>query len=156
MTDFVIKHGDLFAGGHDCIVNAVNCVGVMGAGVALAIRRKAGEGYFNSYKAACDGGRLVLGGLDTWDGPWLSWTVINFPTMHLPGGTVNPAAMRSSMRHMRDLIVGRSYNDDRVYNIGIPALGCGIGDFNFDDLVPIVRHGLDNLPDLRVTLYQPR
>lgn len=157
MTKLIIKNGDLLKGGHNLIVNAVNCVGVMGAGVAMAIRRAAGEEYFECYKRACDDGALRLGGLHVWDfRPARSYAIVNFPTMHVPGGTVNPAALRLSMLRLRDYIA--QWSAEENVSLGIPALGCGIGDFQFHDLIPIVKHGLDGIDawnDVTVTFYQP-
>lgn len=167
---FNIKSGDMFAGDHDVLVNAVNCVGVMGAGVALAIRKRCGEEYFRQYATACKDGRLSLGGLHVvWSTSCNFWAprrkenarlaaVINFPTMQVPGGTVNPSALRMSTARMRDWIMSINGGDmgAAVRSIGIPALGCGIGDFVFSDLVPILRNGLDDIDDVEITLYEPR
>lgn len=161
MTKFTIDYlgGNMFRGGHDFITNAVNCVGVMGAGVALAVRRDLGEDadaeYFACYKRACASGELALGKLQIWDfRPLVRHAVVNFPTMHVPGGTVNPSCLRASTARLRDRLVVATL--DQPVSIGIPALGCGIGDFKFDDLIPIIRHGLDDIDDLHVTLYAPR
>lgn len=159
---FNIKNGDMFAGKHDILVNAVNCVGVMGAGVAMAIRRNLGREvdaeYFACYQRACQSGHLFLGGLNVWDfRPFAPYGIVNFPTMYLPGGAVNPAALRASTKLMRDYIIREvaATPPDKRLSVGIPALGCGIGDFAFSDLVPILRHGLDNV-DAEITLYAPR
>lgn len=156
MSEVGIVTGDLLTGEHDVIVNAVNCVGVMGAGVALAIRRAAGYEYFKCYERACAEGRVRLGGIHVWDmRPAFPSAIVNFPTMHVPGGEVNPAALRLSMQRLRDFLLVESNSSRTPLSVGIPALGCGIGGFTFHDLIPIVRHGLDNLTDVNVYLYKP-
>ena len=44
--------GDLLAADSEALVNSVNCVGVMGRGVALAFKRRFPDN-FKAYKAAC-------------------------------------------------------------------------------------------------------
>ena len=50
MIHFV--HGDLFSSKYDVIVNAVNCVGVMGKGIALSFKQKYPYNY-GKYVAVC-------------------------------------------------------------------------------------------------------
>ena len=52
--------GDLLAADSEALVNSVNCVGVMGRGVALAFKRRAPDN-FKAYKAACDRRELQPG-----------------------------------------------------------------------------------------------
>ena len=49
---FVYRPSDIFSSGCAAIVNPVNCVGVMGAGLALAFKRRY-PSHFSSYRAAC-------------------------------------------------------------------------------------------------------
>ena len=63
--------GDLLAAECEALVNSVNCVGVMGRGVALAFKRRF-PANFKAYKAACDWGELepgrMLGGRNSISG----------------------------------------------------------------------------------------
>ncbi len=52
--------GDLFECGADCLVNAVNCEGVMGKGLALQFKTRFPENY-KSYVKACKSGGLKIG-----------------------------------------------------------------------------------------------
>lgn len=54
MIEFV--EGDMFAVEADIRVNTVNCVGAMGAGVALAFKRRNPE-MFKAYQADCKLGK---------------------------------------------------------------------------------------------------
>ena len=60
MIEFV--HGDMFARPVDIRVNTVNCVGVMGAGVALAFKRRYPE-MFKEYQILCNDGLIQTGKL---------------------------------------------------------------------------------------------
>lgn len=52
--------GDLVTAEREALVNTVNCVGVMGRGVALAFKRRF-PANFKAYKAACEWGEVELG-----------------------------------------------------------------------------------------------
>lgn len=58
----ISRQGDILASDADAIVNPVNCVGVMGAGLALQFK-KAFPQNFRAYKKACDASQLQAGGL---------------------------------------------------------------------------------------------
>ena len=59
------------------LVNTVNCVGVMGKGLAHAFKEREPD-MFKAYKRICDQKALVPGKLWLWRGSG-SW-VLNFPT----------------------------------------------------------------------------
>ena len=58
MTQILV--GDLFESGAQTLVNTVNCVGVMGKGVALAFRKRFPEMYAD-YVARCEAGASISG-----------------------------------------------------------------------------------------------
>ncbi len=64
MIEFV--RGDLFDADVEAIVNAVNCVGVMGKGIALEFKKRFPSNFI-AYKAACAVGELQLGRVFTCD-----------------------------------------------------------------------------------------
>ena len=69
--------GDLLAADSEALVNSVNCVGVMGRGVALAFKRR----FPDNYKAACDRGELQPGRMFVFEtGELMPRIIINFPT----------------------------------------------------------------------------
>ena len=55
--------GDMFEHEHDCYVNTINCVGVMGAGIALEFKNKYPEMY-TEYRRLCNEGEIAVG--DCW------------------------------------------------------------------------------------------
>ena len=72
--------GDLFEADSEALVNSVNCVGVMGRGVALAFKRRFPDN-FKAYKAACDRGELQPGRMFVFEtGELMPRRIINFPT----------------------------------------------------------------------------
>ena len=77
----IISKGDLLKSDAEALVNTVNCVGVMGRGIALQFKRKFPENYA-AYKRACDANELAIGELLVFDtGKMFNPRyIINFPT----------------------------------------------------------------------------
>ena len=72
--------GNIFNSKCQALVNTVNCVGVMGKGIALECKLRF-PGMFEKYKEFCDTKKIRPGILQLWKNskPW----VLNFPTkMH--------------------------------------------------------------------------
>jgi O-acetyl-ADP-ribose deacetylase (regulator of RNase III) len=65
----------------DAIVNTVNCVGVMGQGIALQFKRK-WPANNQAYELACNAGQVKLGHMFVFDAGGLVKPnfIINFPT----------------------------------------------------------------------------
>jgi O-acetyl-ADP-ribose deacetylase (regulator of RNase III) len=73
-----VKTGNLLNSGAHTLVNTVNCVGVMGKGIALDFKKRFPE-MFDDYVARCRRGEVRLGEPYLFRhliGPW----VLNFPT----------------------------------------------------------------------------
>lgn len=76
----ILTGGDLFESGCSTLVNAVNCHGVMGAGIALEFKRRY-PAMFVDYRHRCRRGEVRLGRPYLWrpeDG--VGPSVLNFPT----------------------------------------------------------------------------
>ncbi len=77
-----LTHGNLLKQDDvDAIVNTVNCVGVMGKGIALQFRNKWPEN-FHAYEAACKAKQVRPGRMFVFDSGALVKPnfIINFPT----------------------------------------------------------------------------
>ncbi len=59
-TPQIIEDGDVFQSSAQTLVNTVNCVGVMGKGIALGFKRRFPE-MFDDYVARCERGEVRLG-----------------------------------------------------------------------------------------------
>src|SRR5690554_6605167 len=79
MLNFV--QGDILKSDVEAIVNTVNCVGVMGRGIALQFK-KAWPENFNAYKKACDAGEIMPGKMFVFSTGQLAYPryIVNFPT----------------------------------------------------------------------------
>lgn len=143
--------GDLLQANVEALVNPVNCVGVMGRGLAAQFKIAFPEN-FAIYVEACARGELAPGRmLVTRTGRESNprW-IINFPTK----------------RHWR----GRSRLDDIEHGLGalvadvrrlgirslaVPPLGCGLGGLDWSEVRPRIERALGDLPETVVTLFLP-
>jgi O-acetyl-ADP-ribose deacetylase (regulator of RNase III) len=77
MSNINIITGNIFNTRAQTIVNTVNCVGVMGAGIALECRLRYPQ-MFTKYQALCEDGTIQIGKLWLYKSstPW----ILNFPT----------------------------------------------------------------------------
>src|SRR5260221_14293944 len=110
--------GDVLAANAEAIVNTVNCVGVMGKGIALKFKMKYPENY-KIYKKTCDQGRMIIGKVlvseqNTSTNPKY---IINFPTKrHWKGKSTIPdisKGLDSLVTEVKRL---------KIKSIAIPAL----------------------------------
>jgi hypothetical protein len=61
-----ITQGDILTASAEALVNAVNCVGVMGWGIALQFRKALPES-FEAYEVACERGKVKPGRILAFD-----------------------------------------------------------------------------------------
>ena len=144
--------GDMFAVPARVRINTVNCVGVMGKGVALAFKQRYPT-MFDYYRRECQAGLVQPGKLLVWQDsevlPSLAETVVNFPTKR---------HWRDDSR-LEDIISGlealRTFLETRDTDVvTVPALGCGHGGLDWRIVRPIVESSLADLKaDIRV--YSP-
>lgn len=135
--------GDLFDQPADIRINTVNCVGVMGKGVALAFK----ERYplmFDDYRKACNRGEVQPGRLHTWDSPE-GTTVVNFPTKRHWRQKSRYDDVEDGLRALHDYLKNRG-----TVRVTLPALGCGHGGLDWDRVLELIR---DHLSDLEAEIY---
>ena len=75
------KTGDILTEDAEALVNTVNCVGIMGRGVALQVKHAYPDN-FKAYEVACKRGDVEPGRMFTFETGWLTnpRLIINFPT----------------------------------------------------------------------------
>lgn len=145
MLEFV--QGDILEASADIRVNTVNCVGVMGAGVALAFKQLYPE-MFKAYQQDCADGLVRPGRMHVWKSLSGDW-VVNFPTKR---DWRDPSRYEDIEAGLDDL---RSYLDSvGPVTVALPALGCGHGGLNWERVAEIIREKLDGV-DARVLVFEP-
>jgi len=146
----VEKRGDIFDVEVDALVNPVNCVGVMGKGLALEFKKRF-PGNYQSYKAACSSGYLKPGDMHIaiTDCPYPKY-IINFPTKD---DWRNPSKLEYIQTGLTSLIdcIGRL----DIRSISLPALGCGNGNLSWDSVRPLLYNAFSQLSNVNVYIYTP-
>ena len=144
-----IIHGNIFDSKAPVLVNPVNCVGVMGKGLAKEFKDRYPD-MFKAYKELCDRGDF---------GPSLPFplylyknddcctSILLFPTkMHWN----NPSTLRIIESGLREFV--NTYEMHGIKHIAFPALGCGCGGLSWNDVRPLMVKYLANLP-IKVEVY---
>jgi O-acetyl-ADP-ribose deacetylase (regulator of RNase III) len=146
-----LTHGDILKADAEALVNTVNCVGVMGRGIALQFR-KAFPDNFKAYKALCDRKELRPGKIFVFDLNRLQNPryVINFPTKKHWKGKSRLEYIDSGLEALVDEVRRRS-----IRSIGLPPLGCGLGGLDWKEVRHRIERAFEDLPDVRVLLYEP-
>lgn len=145
------KTGDILDADVEAIVNTVNCVGVMGRGIALQFKN-AWPNNFKAYEAACQRGEVQPGRMFVFPtGQAINpLYVINFPTKrHWKGKS-----------RMEDIDLGldslvETIREYQIKSIAIPPLGCGLGGLNWDLVRSRIENVLQNLKETRVVIFEP-
>jgi O-acetyl-ADP-ribose deacetylase (regulator of RNase III) len=143
--------GDILKADAEALVNTVNCVGVMGRGIALQFRKAFPEN-FKAYKYACDAeqfnpGQVLVYDLNRFENPRY---IINFPTKkHWKGGS-KIEYIESGLKALLEEV--SRYN---IRSIAIPPLGCGLGGLNWGQVRPIIEKAFETLDGVDVLLYEP-
>jgi O-acetyl-ADP-ribose deacetylase (regulator of RNase III)/uncharacterized protein YwgA len=142
-----VKVGDMFQSQAQTWVNTVNCVGVMGKGVALEFKRRFPDMY-KDYFERCKAGQVKLGRPYLYKRVVTPW-ILNFPTKD---------DWRSVAR-LEDIVAGlryleAHYRDWGIESLAVPPLGCGQGQLEWRVVGATLYRHLKRL-DIPVELYAP-
>lgn len=146
------KSGNILAEEADALVNTVNCVGVMGRGIALQFKKAFPEN-FQSYAAACKRGEVEPGRMLVFETRSLTPPrfVINFPTKRHWRGKSRLEDIRSGLIALTHEIQERG-----IRSVAVPPLGSGLGGLCWNDVRPLIEAALEPLSDVHVVIFEPR
>jgi len=146
-----LTQGDILLAEAEALVNTVNCVGIMGRGIALQFRKAFPEN-FKTYEAACKRGEVRPGNMLVFETGLLAGPryVINFPTKrHWKG----KSRLKDIDDGLRALV--KEIRDRGIRSVAVPPLGCGLGGLDWNVVRPRITEAFGELPQVRVLLFEP-
>ncbi len=139
--------GDMFESKAQTLVNTVNCVGIMGKGVALEFKRRFPD-MFEDYVRRCEAKQVRLGRPYVFKRMFPPW-ILNFPTKD----------HWRSVSRLQDIVEGlrylqQHYEEWGITSLAVPPLGCGHGQLEWRVVGPTLYRHLKALA-IPVELYAP-
>lgn len=163
---FLVK-GDLFFSRMQTLTISVNCVGVMGKGLASTAKYRFPDVYVK-YEDLCKRKTLKLGqpyiykressaiddlydesfAIADLDDSSQTWFLL-FPTKDHWRNKSTLAGIEQGLQWLQ-----KTYKNQEIKSLAIPALGCGLGGLSWEDVGPLMCKYLISL-DIPVALYLP-
>jgi O-acetyl-ADP-ribose deacetylase (regulator of RNase III) len=147
--------GNMFSEPVQALINTVNCVGVMGKGVALEFKNR-WPANFRAYKKLCDAGHLRPGKMFVFDTKELLATagpryLVNFPTKDHWRSKSQISYIEEGLDALVDAIKKHG-----IKSIAMPPLGCGNGGLDWAEVKPIIEAKLASLEDVNIVVFAPQ
>jgi O-acetyl-ADP-ribose deacetylase (regulator of RNase III) len=139
------KKGNIFNSSLQTIVNTVNCVGVMGKGIALEYKLRYPE-MFVSYFKICEKMLLKPGLLHLWSKstPW----ILNFPTKQNWKSPSKMNYIEAGLEKFSEIYLEKS-----ISSIAFPMLGASSGGLDQDAVLELMYKYLSPLKKLEIEIY---
>lgn len=141
----IFKRGDITQEECDAIVNPANSLGIMGGGVALAIKIKGGE---EIEKEARSKSPIKVGrAISTTSGKLKCKYVIHSPTMEKPAQKIPLENVRLATKAALELATKL-----KIKSIALPGMGTGVGGISQEDAAKAMIEECKKFEDLEIRL----
>ena len=137
--------GNMFDSSAQVITNTVNCVGVMGKGLALEFKARFPD-MFEDYKIRCAQQLVQPGQPYLWENDRVQ--ILNFPTKR---HWREPSRLEDIQEGLKYLAT--HYEEMGIYTIALPALGCANGGLKWEDVRELMIKYLADISDLEIFVY---
>ncbi len=143
--------GDILKTQAEALVNTVNCVGVMGRGIALQFKRAFPDN-FKAYAAACRRDEVQPGRMFVFDTGKLTLPryIINFPTKRHWRGKSRIEDIRAGLVALVQEVQARD-----IRSIAVPPLGAGLGGLDWSQVRALVEEHLSALDGVAIEVFEP-
>jgi len=146
-TKVKILQDDILKSSAQTLVNTINCVGVMGKGIALEFKKRFPEMYVD-YKDKCELGEVKLGKPYLFKREQEPW-ILNFPTKDHWRSFSKIDDIRRGLEYLKN-----NYASWGITSIAVPPLGCGHGQLEWKVVGRTLYRYLDKM-NIPVELYAP-
>ena len=147
LTISIISNRNIFNTQCQTIVNTVNCVGVMGKGIALEMKTRYPL-MFEKYKKLCKDNLIDIGKLWLYKEPDDKW-ILNFPTKtHWKYESEYDYIEKGMTKFVE------TYKDKNIESIAFPMLGCSNGGLETKKVLEIMVKHLSKCDNLIVEIYK--
>lgn len=145
----VIKGKTIFESDAQTLVNTINCVGVMGKGIALEFKNRYPE-MFDKYKSFCEKGIFKPGVLWIYKAPD-GKKILNFPTKI---DWKNPSEVSYIEAGLQKFV--EIWEEKEVKSVAFPLLGCSNGGLDADEIIPLMVKYLEKCEGCDIKIYDDR
>ena len=139
--------GDILKSKAQTLVNTVNCVGIMGKGIALEFKKRFQE-MFKDYVQRCEHNEVQIGRPYMYKNLF-GLQIVNFPTKE----HWKSVSKVSDIEKGLDYLLAH-YKVWGITSIAIPPLGCGNGQLEWDVVGPLIYSRAKQM-DIPVEIYAP-
>ena len=142
----IIK-GNIFNTKCKVLVNTVNCVGIMGKGMAFECKQRYPDMY-KQYKISCDNGLIKPGHLQLWkkSEPW----ILNFPTKK---DWKHPSKIEYLKLGLKKF--NETYSQKYITSVAFPILGASLGGLEKNEVLDLMKEFLDPLAEsIDIEIYE--
>ncbi len=144
--------GDILTEDAEALVNTVNCVGIMGRGIALQFKKAYPEN-FRAYAEACKRGEVEPGRMFVYETGAITNPryIINFPTKRHWRGNSRIEDIDAGLTSLAEVIRERE-----IRSIAVPPLGSGLGGLEWNSVRPQIERALSGFNHLEAIVFEPR
>jgi O-acetyl-ADP-ribose deacetylase (regulator of RNase III) len=147
MSTITFKKGDILDSKMKFLINTVNCVGIMGKGIALSFKGKYPE-MFQDYKVRCSQKQISLGK------PYCYYdksgkTIVNFPTKYHWRNNSKILDIEKGLLYLVE-----HYEEWGITSIAFPPLGCTNGKLDWKQVKPLLIKYASKM-NIPVEIYEP-
>ncbi|MBI2172444.1 MAG: macro domain-containing protein [Chloroflexi bacterium] len=145
------RQGDILTADVEALVNTVNCVGIMGRGIALQFRNVFPDN-FKAYQTACKRSEVQPGRMLVFDTRRLGNPryIINFPTKRHWRGKSRLSDIKAGLPALVAEIKRLG-----IRSVAIPPLGSGLGGLDWNDVRALIVRSLAELPEVMAIVFEP-
>ena len=139
--------GDILKSKAQTLINTVNCVGIMGKGIALEFKKRFPE-MFEDYVEKCER-KEVKPGLPYLYRSLFPPQILNFPTKDHWKSVSRISDIELGLQHLL-----QHYKEWGITSLAVPPLGCGNGQLEWRAVGPLIYRYVKQM-DIPVEMYAP-